>query len=185
MTSIKDFNRVSIAAVIAASLSGPVAALAQDGGAVEQEGIIRSSADALTPAEPDDHKVVDRQLTDPPFKQSWLEEQGSPVDFDNFWLLFGLIPTGIALWTALRSEPLKPFMIDFAPLFLLRELETPEHQPNQMPVWEKMNWMGALGLSFLAAAGPHINDQLSFTADGPVLIAVDTGWASAASKGYA
>lgn len=141
--------------------------------------------DADSPPPVNDNGAVVETLTEAEvqagdlFDQSWLEEQGSPINFTNPMVLFGWPPALLLLWFALRSIPVRPKDVDFGPLFILEQLKSLEAEPNQMKVLEKMIWMGALTGAFFAAADPRTNPQPDFVGDGPIIIAVDTGWASA------
>jgi hypothetical protein len=171
-TTIKNltgkYNKLLAATMISGSLLSSTPVFAQEG-------------DTSPPVNDDTVTVTVDESAGDLFDQSWLEKQGSPIDFQNPLVLLGWPPALLLLWFALRSMPLRPKDVEFGPMFVLEQLETLEAEPNQMKILEKMLWMGALTGAFIAAADPTQNQQASFAQDGPILIAADTGWASAAN----
>lgn len=137
-------------------------------------------APTLTSAEADDIRTNtpdNKVLSD----QSLLEAWGSPIHFDNPWmLLFGAVGL-VPMWIVQRRESLKPLITPFGPMFAFEGLETPHFHPNLMKKLEKMPLMFALGVASIAAAGPQLNENVGLDGDEPILIAIDTDWAAAAN----
>lgn len=144
----------------------PFAAMAQDGtfaGALEEPAAVTETIAANDDA--------------PLFDQSFFEKIGSPVDFeDPEWLaaLLLLIP----FYMIMRSVPPKAKEEDFPFIKMLFDLTTDEQETDKMPWWQRAVNLAAVSAVAIAAAGPNILDNPNFENEGPVLIAVDNGWAS-------
>lgn len=161
--------------MISGSLLSPFAAMAQENGNAPPANDNAVASQSVAP----DSKDAAVSNAGDLFDQSWLQAHGSPIDFQNPQVLFGWPVAMLLLWIALRSMPIRPKDVEFAPIFILEELETLESEPDQMKLLEKMIWMGALTGAFFGAAEPQLNPQPHFVGDGPVVIAADTGFASA------
>lgn len=135
----------------------------------------QESVESFTP-----ETVVTQQAAnddDQLFEQSFFEEIGSPVDFDDpEWLaaLLLLIP----FYMIMRSVPPKAKEQDFPFIKMLFDLTTDEQDTDKMPWWQRAVNLAAVSAVAIAAAGPKILDTPNFEGEGPVLIAVDNGWAS-------
>ena len=77
--------------------------------------------------------------------------------------------------------PPQPQRIDFPATRILKGLKSDEETPNHTPWWLTAIRMLAAGLVILAFAEPVLNPQaLVVTAKGPLVLAIDNGWAAAA-----
>lgn len=173
------FNHLLAATMISGSLLSPFAAMAQDDSSAPPANDNAVAAQSVTPDNGNGDKDGAAAGGADLFDQSWLQAQGSPIDFENPQVLFGWPVALLLLWIALRSMPIRPKDVEFAPIFILEELETLETEPDQMKWLEKMIWMGALTGAFFGAADPQLNPQPDFAGDGPIVIAADTGFAAA------
>ncbi len=104
-----------------------------------------------------------------------------PLAFLNPWLLLGLIALP-AIWWLLRTVPPRPQQIAFPPTRILAELENRESTPANSPWWLTLIRMLAAAALIFALADPILNPDQGKTldGDGPVVLIVDNGWASAA-----
>lgn len=102
-----------------------------------------------------------------------------PLGFLDPWLLTGLLALP-AIWWLLRFTPPSPRRVVFPPTRLLKDLEDSEHTAEHSPWWLTLLRMILAALVILALARPLIYpDRESIAGQGPVVIAVDNGWASA------
>ncbi|MGF1454104.1 MAG: DUF4159 domain-containing protein [Alphaproteobacteria bacterium] len=84
------------------------------------------------------------------------------------------------LWWLLRVSPPAPRRVRFPALRLLLGVTTQEETPARMPWWLLALRLLAAALLLTALAGPLWQARApETTAAGPVVIAVDTGWAAA------
>ncbi len=84
-----------------------------------------------------------------------------------------------ALWLLLRATPPAPLRAVFPPLRLLRDLRDSEETPDSAPLWLRLLRLGIATLIILALCAPLWSPKGTVTGDGPVLLIVDNGWASA------
>lgn len=100
--------------------------------------------------------------------------------FLNPWLLAGLLALPV-LWWLLRAIPPSPKRQAFAAVRLLLGLEDEERQAHRTPWWLLLLRALAVLAVLLGFAQPVINpaDRLEITGDGPLLLLMDQGWASA------
>jgi hypothetical protein len=98
--------------------------------------------------------------------------------FVSPWLLLGLAVLPV-LWFLLRVTPPSPRRIAFPPLRLLLGLNPRDETPARTPLWLLLLRMGLIALIVLALAHPLLNPSSGFSRSGPVVIAVDDGWAAA------
>ena len=98
--------------------------------------------------------------------------------FLNPWVLAGLAALPI-LWWLLRTLPPSPRRISFAGIRLLLGLDERERQASRMPWWLLLLRMVAVALILLGFAQPVMNPGGRLAGDGPILLVVDNGWASA------
>ncbi|MEM8698243.1 MAG: BatA domain-containing protein, partial [Pseudomonadota bacterium] len=99
--------------------------------------------------------------------------------FLNPWILAGLIVLPI-LWWLLRAIPPSPKVESFAGVRLLLGLEDDERQSDKTPWWLLLMRCMAVAAILIGFAGPVLNPSERLGAgDGPVLLIMDQGWASA------
>lgn len=104
---------------------------------------------------------------------------GLPLAFSSPWLLVALISLPI-IWWLLRLTPPKPQHEVFPPTRILARLQEKEETPAQSPWWLTLLRLLMAALVILAMAGPILNpQQKTLTGEGPVMIIIDNGWASA------
>jgi len=96
------------------------------------------------------------------------------------WLLLALAALP-AIWWLLRAMPPQPQRIDFPATRILKGLKTDEETPNHTPWWLTAIRMLAAAFAIIAFAEPVLNPQTALvTANGPLVLATDNGWAAAA-----
>ena len=107
-----------------------------------------------------------------------------PIAFLSPWLLAGLLALP-AIWWLLRTIPPRPRRLEFPPTRILVGIENREKTPAQTPWWLTLIRMAAAALVILALAEPVLNPdrESALTGSGPVVIAVDNGWAAASQWG--
>ncbi len=103
-----------------------------------------------------------------------------PIAFLSPLLLAALIALPI-LWWLLRAVPPSPAKRAFPGVRLLLGLQDPERMPEKTPWWLLLLRMLALAAVILGFANPILNPETQARGSGPVLIALDGGWASAPS----
>ena len=102
-----------------------------------------------------------------------------PIGFLDPWLLTGLLALPV-IWWLLRFTPPSPNRVIFPPTRLLKDLEDTEQTAEHSPWWLTLLRMILAALIILALARPLIHpDRETLSGDGPLLIVVDNGWASA------
>ncbi|ODA66985.1 hypothetical protein A7A08_02282 [Methyloligella halotolerans] len=95
------------------------------------------------------------------------------------WVLLGLA-TLPAIWWLLRLTPPSPQRVNFPPTRLLKDLQTTEETPAHSPWWLTLLRMLLAALIVLALSQPVLNpDTETAAGEGPLLLVVDNGWASA------
>jgi hypothetical protein len=96
------------------------------------------------------------------------------------WLLVALAALP-AIWWLLRFTPPSPKTVVFPPTRLLKDLKPTEETPARSPWWLTLLRILLAALLILALARPVLNpDRETFAGQGPLLLVVDNGWASAA-----
>src|SRR6185437_14698875 len=106
---------------------------------------------------------------------------GLPLDFASPILLTALLALPI-LWWLLRLLPPRPRKIAFPPTRILFDIEPKEETPARTPWWLTALRLLLATLIVLAAAGPIWNPApAGMRASGPIVLLLDSGWASAAS----
>lgn len=100
--------------------------------------------------------------------------------FLNPWLLTALAALPLIYWL-LRTVPPRPRQIEFPPTRILVGIENKEQTPAKTPWWLLLIRLLAAALVIFALAEPVLNPQAQspIKGTGPVVIAVDNGWASA------
>ena len=102
------------------------------------------------------------------------------IGFLQPWILAALAALP-AIWWLLRFTPPSPHVVVFPPTRLLKDLKTTEETPAHSPWWLTALRMLLAALIILALARPVLNpDRQSFAGNGPLILIVDNGWASAA-----
>ncbi len=101
--------------------------------------------------------------------------------FLNPWLLGGLLALPVIYWL-LRTVPPQPRRIPFPATRILVGLENREKTPAKTPWWLTLIRMLAAALVILALAEPILNPnrEKALKGGGPVVLAIDNGWASGA-----
>ncbi|MEL7048200.1 MAG: DUF4159 domain-containing protein [Pseudomonadota bacterium] len=96
------------------------------------------------------------------------------------WLLTGLAALPVIYWL-LRTVPPRPQQINFPPTRILVGIENRESTPATTPWWLLLLRLLAAALIIFALAQPVLNPNRDqpVAGDGPLLIVVDNGWASA------
>jgi hypothetical protein len=101
-----------------------------------------------------------------------------PISFAVPAILAGLIALP-ALYFLLRATPPAPRRQVFPPLRLLRDIMPTERSPVRMPWWLLLARLLAAALVIIGFAGPQIVPPRLLPGAGPVLLAIDNGWAAA------
>ncbi|MEM7567656.1 MAG: BatA domain-containing protein, partial [Pseudomonadota bacterium] len=104
---------------------------------------------------------------------------GLPLAFASPWLLLGLglLPV---IWWLLRVTPPAPTRVAFPPIRLLLQLREPEETPQRSPWWLTALRLLLAALVILALAVPIWRPSTpALTGEGPLLVVLDNGWASA------
>jgi hypothetical protein len=101
-----------------------------------------------------------------------------PLGFAAPWLLIALIALPI-LWLLLRAVPPAPIRRRFPGVALLLGLKDDEAETDKTPWWLLLLRTIAVGALILGFAGPVLNPEDRVAGTGPLLIAVDGGWADA------
>jgi hypothetical protein len=104
----------------------------------------------------------------------------SGLAFLNPWLLTALAALPLIYWL-LRTVPPRPRQIEFPPTRILVGIENKEKTPAKTPWWLLLIRLLAAALVIFALAEPVLNPQAQspIKGTGPLIIAVDNGWASA------
>ena len=105
-----------------------------------------------------------------------------PLAFASPWLLLGLLTLPV-LWWLLRVTPPAPRRLDFPAIRLLLMLRRREETPARTPLWLILLRMALAALVIFAVSHPLLNPRSELSGTGPVVIAVDDGWAAA--RGWA
>ena len=101
------------------------------------------------------------------------------IGFLSPWILAGLVVLPI-IWWLLRFTPPRPRQIWFPPTRLLLDLDSEEQTPVHSPWWLTALRILLAALIIFALAQPVLNpDRTNLNGNGPILIVVDNGWASA------
>ena len=100
--------------------------------------------------------------------------------FLNPWLLTALAALPLIYWL-LRTVPPRPKQVEFPATRILVGIENEEKTPAKTPWWLLLIRLLAAALIILALADPVLNPtrERALTGSGPVVIAIDNGWAAA------
>jgi hypothetical protein len=101
-----------------------------------------------------------------------------PIGFAAPWVLTALIALPV-LWLILRAMPPAPRSVNFPGVELLRGLIDKVPVARRTPWWLLLLRLLAVAALILAFAGPIWKPLPRATADGPLLVIVDAGWAAA------
>ena len=101
-----------------------------------------------------------------------------PIAFASPWILAALI-TLPAIWWLLRLTPPPPRRIAFPPVRLLKDLTPREETAAKTPLWLLVTRIILAAMLILALARPLWHPQNWFSGDGPLILAIDDGWAAA------
>src|SRR6056297_4275882 len=93
-------------------------------------------------------------------------------------LLLAIVALPI-LWWLLRAVPPAPIRRRFPGVALLLGHKDDDSQTDKTPWWLLLLRMDALAAAIIGFAGPVLNPQTERTGDGPLLIVMDSSWASA------
>ncbi len=100
-----------------------------------------------------------------------------PLAFAQPWILAALLALPL-LWWLLRVTPPAPRMLRFPAIRLLFGLEPPEETPARTPWWLILLRTAIAVLIILALAQPILNPADRLSGNGPLIVAVDDGWAA-------
>ncbi|GIL40259.1 DUF4159 domain-containing protein [Roseiterribacter gracilis] len=100
------------------------------------------------------------------------------IGFATPWVLAALLSLPL-LWWLLRATPPAPRRVDFPALRLLRLIPKREETPVRTPWWLLLLRLAIAALAIVALAGPVLNPTPPAPGNGPLLLVVDDGWASA------
>ncbi len=101
-----------------------------------------------------------------------------PLVFLSPWLLAGLLVLPV-LWWLLRATPPAPRHLKFPAVRLLLGLYDPEKIADKTPLWLLLLRMLALAAAIVAFAEPVLDPDPQAEGNGPLLVVMDGGWASA------
>src|SRR5919106_916705 len=96
----------------------------------------------------------------------------------NPWLLTALISLPV-LWWLLRVIPPAPKRLRFPTIRFLLGLQPEEETSARTPPWLLVLRLLLATLLILALAGPVLNPEPELSGEGPLVLAVDDGWAAA------
>jgi len=102
-----------------------------------------------------------------------------PLAFAAPWLLVALAALPV-LWWLLRVTPPTPRRVAFPAVRLLHDLPILEETPSRTPWWLLLLRILAAALVVLGLARPVWGPGAGVGGEGPLLLAVDDGWAAAA-----
>ena len=104
--------------------------------------------------------------------------QLGPLAFAAPWLLLAL-PALPILWWLLRVSPPAPRTQTFPALRLLQDLPPSEETPHRTPWWLLLLRLVAAARLIIGLARPVWQPQAGGGGTGPLLVAIDDGWAAA------
>jgi len=98
--------------------------------------------------------------------------------FATPWMLSLLVALPVIYWL-LRLLPPAPKLVRFPAIRLLLGLEPPERTPVRIPLWLLILRLLLVTLLILALARPLLNPAAELAGQGPLVLVIDDGWASA------
>lgn len=101
-----------------------------------------------------------------------------PLAFTLPWMLAFAVLLPL-IWWLLRIMPPRPRRLSFPAIRLLFGLRPADETPEKTPPWLLLLRLALAILLILTFAGPVMNPGTPLEGTGPVIIAVDDGWASA------
>ncbi|MFE3838330.1 DUF4159 domain-containing protein [Pseudogemmobacter sonorensis] len=101
-----------------------------------------------------------------------------PLGFLTPWLLWALVILPV-LWLLLRAVPPAPVRRRFPGVALLLGLKDEDSETDKTPWWLLALRMAAVAALIFAFAGPILNPEPKQEGRGPLLVALDGGWADA------
>lgn len=82
-------------------------------------------------------------------------------------------------WRKMKTTPPKPRREKFPATHFLDRIKKDNVAVQQMPLWHKLMRMSMLTMAITAASLPQFNPDDPLDGEGPVMLVVDNGWASA------
>ncbi len=101
-----------------------------------------------------------------------------PLIFATPWLLSALVVLPL-IWWLLKVTPPAPKLALFPPVRMLFGLSGKEETPAHTPPWLIALRLALATLLIGALAEPLLNPETPAQGDGPLILAVDDGWAAA------
>ena len=98
--------------------------------------------------------------------------------FASPWILTALLVLPV-LWWLLRITPPAPQQMRFPAVRLLFDLLSKEETPDASPLWLIILRLLAATLLIVALAHPLFNPSAPLSGNGPLVVVIDDGWASA------
>ncbi|HUW79800.1 MAG TPA: BatA domain-containing protein, partial [Acidocella sp.] len=85
------------------------------------------------------------------------------------------------LFFILRLTPPAPRRLRFPPVALLQNLPDAQKTTHRLPLWMLLLRLAAITILILGFAGPTLRPPPILPGNGPILLAIDNGWASASA----
>ena len=104
----------------------------------------------------------------------------SSLSFTSPLLLAALAGLPV-LWWLLRITPPRAKHVTFPPLAFLMALNNKEDTPHHTPLWLLILRVFIAALVIIGLSGPILNPPPELTGEGPLVLVIDDGWASASS----
>lgn len=101
-----------------------------------------------------------------------------PVGFAAPWALLGLAALPL-LWRLMKTTPPKPRQEKFPPMHIISRISSQDKTPHQMPLWHRQMRLAMAAAVVIGLAQPELNPEAAFEGEGPVMLVIDNGWASA------
>lgn len=109
------------------------------------------------------------------------ERRGRPavsLTFAQPWLLLALLLLPL-IWWLIRRLPPTPRLAQFPGVRLLLGLDSRTRKPSGAPLWLRLLRLAAALLAIVGLAEPRFASAPRIGGDGPLLLLIDGGWASA------
>ncbi|MCB9991353.1 MAG: BatA domain-containing protein [Rhodospirillales bacterium] len=100
------------------------------------------------------------------------------VTYANPWVLLGGAALPLLL-LLMKMNPPPPRSVPYSPIHILKKTKASDHAPEQVPWWLRQLRMTAAAIALVAMAQPLFNPDEPLPGEGPLLLVVDNGWASA------